>query len=770
VTLAPGARLGPYEIVSLLGSGGMGEVYRGRDPRLDRDVAIKVLPEPLAGDTDSQARFEREAKAAASVSHSHICPIFDVGQHGQFRFIVMEYLDGESLADRIGRGMVPLETAIEYASQIAEALAEAHRHRIVHRDLKPSNVMLVRSGVKIVDFGVAKLRPAVVDDNSSVSTALPDTGRGTLLGTLQYMAPEQVAGSEVDDSADVFALGVLLYEMVTGVAPFSADSKAGTIAAILDREPPAAGCFNPRVPADLEALIAECLAKEQRYRPTAEVAAQRLHAVADVKRSRQTPHHPRSRGKTVRSMAVLPFVTTLKDEAEDVFADGMAEGLIASLGSLPTLRVISRSSMRRYKATALRASEIAAELRVDALLTGEIVQNDSGFLSVSTELIDAVDEACLWSGRYRCERSEVLNVEEQIVHSIAARMRLSSALKPRASRKRRLNPDSHEAYLKGKFQFENRLGHWLEGSFDSLSTAIRHDRTFAPAHAALSRWFVVAALRAMSKETPSRFTIDWREGCRKAEEEARHAVKLDPTLAEAHAALAQVLLFRWRFEEAEAAYRQSLALGPSIAFTHGSYSEFLNITNRPDDAIAHAEIAKAYDPFATYVYERLACALYAARRFEDCLETCRDGLELSPAGDILHYVHGLALGFTGQFDAAVESLEIACTRMSSNVAARASLAAMLVRGSRHDQATRILEELQREDANPVTIAEVYVAMGRFQDALDNLERAFESESPQILGVAADPAYAALHAHPRFRRLLNGLGLSSYFPAATPLGT
>ena len=762
MTLLPRTRLGPYEIQSLLGSGGMGEVYRARDPRLERDVAIKVLPERFASDPDLRMRFEREAKAAAALSHPHICPIFDVGVDSGLQFIVMEYLHGETLADRAGHGMLPLHDAVGHAAQIADALVEAHRHGVIHRDLKPSNVMLVRSGVKVVDFGVAKFRASLLNRDIAAVTTAPDTVRGLLLGTLQYMAPEQLEGADIDSGVDVFALGVLLYEMVTGMAPFGGDSPASIIAAILDREPPPPSSFNPNVPADLDRLIVECLAKQRAYRPTAEIAGQRLRAIQGVTVARPIPRRVRNRPKAIRSVAVLPFAATLRTEGEDAFAEGMAEGLIVNLGSLPSLRVISQASARRYKGSDKPISDIASELRVDAVLRGSIVENASRRLAVQVDLIGGGNGACIWSGRFDCERSEVLNVEEQIAQAVATNIRLSGVVRQPRARKSRLNPVCHEAYLRGRFHLDNRLGNWLEKSFEALSAAIAHDRTFAPAHAALSRWFVVGARRAAAAAEPSPYTVEWREGCQKAEDEARLAVKLDPMLADAHAALAQILFYRWRLEESERAYRTALELGPSSALTHASYATLLSVTNRHDEALAHAEIAKAHDPFATYVYEELAYVLYLARRFDACLDACRDGLELNPREGVFQYFRGLASGMNGQFDSAVESLTIACARMPKLPMLRASLAAMFVRAGLTGTAERMLAEFETGQTDPIAPAEIYVAMGRLQDAMDALERGFEAGSPDIIGVASDPALTSLHAHPRFRRLLSGLGLSRYF--------
>jgi serine/threonine protein kinase len=273
-TLLSGTRLGPYEIVSLLGAGGMGEVYKARDTRLDRTVAVKVLPRDVAGEPDMHKRFEREARTISKLNHPHICALHDVGEQGGSVFLVMEYLEGESLADRVTRGPLPLDEALRYARQIAEALEEAHEHGIVHRDLKPANVMLTKKGAKLLDFGIAKLRAAAVSEEAPTATASALTGEGLIVGTPQYMAPEQLEGNPVDARTDVFAFGVLLYEMVTGRKAFEAPSRAALIAAILNTEPKALSEVPPPSHA-LEGVIRRCLAKrpEQRFRSARDLAS-----------------------------------------------------------------------------------------------------------------------------------------------------------------------------------------------------------------------------------------------------------------------------------------------------------------------------------------------------------------------------------------------------------------------------------------------------------------------------------------------------------------
>ena len=459
----------------------------------------------------------------------------------------------------------------------------------------------------------------------------------------------------------------------------------------------------------------------------------------------------------------MPFSTALRNDDSAAFAEGMTEGLITSLASYPSLRVISPATARRFRGSDKRPSEIGADLRVDAVLRGRIVEGAVGMLVLTLELIETANDMRLWTGEFECERAEVLNVQEQIAQAVASEIRLSAT--PRGTRKRRLNTESHDAYLRGKFHFDNRLGNWFESSYDALTTAISHDRTFAPAHAALCRWYVVAGLRQTAGVEISSYHVEWREACRRAEEEAHLALKLDPLLADAHSALARVLYFRWKFEESEQAFRKSLELEPGNALTHISYSYFLSLTNRRDEAILHAEIARDRDPLATYVYEQLACAFYSAKRFEKCLDACQQGLELNPSEGVFYYFRGLALGMLGRFEAAVASLAVACARMPTSPFPCCSLAAVFVRGGVVTAGLRMLDQLQREHSDPISLAEIYMALGRVQDTLSQLETAFQLETPQLLGVVVDPAFMPLFGHPRFKRLLNGLGLTRFFESS-----
>jgi serine/threonine-protein kinase len=758
--LSVGARLGPYEVLSLIGAGGMGEVYRARDVRLGRQVALKVPPDTVREDADLRRRFEDEARAAAALSHPHICAIFDVGHQDDVEFIVMELLDGETLAQRLAAGALPIATAVPIAAQIADALTEAHRAGLIHRDLKPGNVMLVRSGAKLLDFGIARFATGMPDAAPTAPvTPGHQTDRGTILGTLQYMSPEQLEGRELATSSDVFSFGAVLYEMVTGRAAFGAESRAATIAAILMRSPAAPRVLAPELPAELNDLIEECLSKDPFHRPTAGNVYTRLRALA------AGPSHPVRHGpakpspRAIRSLAVLALTTRLQQEAEEAFAAGMVDSLITSLAAFPTLRVISRMSSQRFAGGAAPVETAARELQVDAVVGVEVHEIEPGRLSVDAELIAATTQSRLWSGHFSCDRSEVLQVPEQISYAIGQKIRAGSG-RHRAPRQRRVNRLAHEHYLKGSFLLDNRIGSWLETSFDAFSAALALDPGSAPAHVGLSRCYATAALRSSGRGLPP-FIHSWREGFDKAESEARSAIAIDPEYGSAHSALAAVLWVRFRLDEAEDSFQRALALDPNDSATRVRYSLFLNVTNRASEALAHARFARDRDPLTTVPVECHAVALYTSRQFDACIACCDEGLELNPHSGLLHLYRGLSQAMLGQLEAAVGTLRVARAEMGDEASALAALATVHARRGERGIVEELLRQLQERGEDLVSLAEVYAAIDRPHDALDALEKAFEMGAAKLLSIGLDPAFDAIRDRPRFKRLLVGTGLAPY---------
>jgi serine/threonine protein kinase len=533
-TLAPGTRFGPYEIERLLGAGGMGEVYKARDTRLDRTVAMKVLPSRFARDPELRKRLHREARAISSLNHPHIRALYDIGEQDGLEFLVMEYLEGETLADRLGAGPLPLTEAVRYAQEMIGALAEAHQHGIVHRDLKPRNVMLAKSGTKLLDFGIAKVRGELAEDTGEGAAGL--TAKGSVLGTLQYMAPEQLEGHQVDVRTDIFAFGLVVYEMVTGRKAFEATTETSLIVAILERDPTPLRAVQPLAPLWLETLVARCLAKRpaDRWQSSVELLAQLAQdgseaaALASMGREpaagmEESPTQgatglTESRPATgeLASIAVLAFTNMSADKEQEYFCDGIAEELINALTKLSGLRVASRTSAFQFKGRAVEVSEIGRRLKVDTILEGS-VRKAGNRLRVTARLVDTRSGYELWSERFDREMDDVFAVQDEIARAVAEGLRMQLTDEPVIAPTTR-SVDAYHLYLKGRDYWTRRYSGFLHTAVECFEQAIAIDPGYALAHAGLADGYAVLGFWGY---LPS------REMMAKAEAAARRALMLD---------------------------------------------------------------------------------------------------------------------------------------------------------------------------------------------------------------------------------------------------
>ena len=421
MSLVAGTRLGPYEIQSAIGAGGMGEVYKARDTRLDRTVAIKILPTELSSDDERRTRFAREAKTIAGLNHPHICTLYDVGEHDGATFLVMELLDGEPLRARLGDTRAAVPAIVDTAIQLADALECAHAKGIVHRDIKPENIFLTARGTaKLLDFGIAKLiaEQAVATEALTVVRA----GTGPLaLGTLAYMSPEQARGEPLDVRTDLFSLGVVLYEMATGSPPFRGTTAGALLGEILTKAPTAPVHLNPDVPADLERLVNKLLEKDRalRYQSAADLRV-------DLERLRRTLNAPAPARPEQPSIVVLPFENLSPDPEQEYFCDGMTEEIITALSKIPGLRVISRNSAMTLKGTRKTARETGVLLHVGHVLEGS-VRKAGQDLRINAQLIDAATDAHLWAERYAGTLDEVFSIQEKVASAIAEALKVTMA-------------------------------------------------------------------------------------------------------------------------------------------------------------------------------------------------------------------------------------------------------------------------------------------------------------------------------------------------------
>jgi TolB-like protein/Tfp pilus assembly protein PilF len=651
--LVLGTRLGRYEIVSALGAGGMGEVYRARDTALDRTVAVKVVATLDPSRPERLERFHREARAISRLSHPHICTLFDYGEQDGQPYLVMEYLEGQTLAERLEEGPLPLPDVLRHGRDIAEALDAAHRQGVVHRDLKPANVMLTASGVKLLDFGLARVT-AEASGPPSTDTV---TRTGVVMGTLPYMSPEQLEGREADARADVFALGVLLYEMATGRRPFEGGSDAARIAAVVTGEPPPLGQVRPDAPPALERIVGRCLAKDpdRRWqsardialeletaaaggpgslRPRARawaavaVAALTLAAVGALLAHRQRPAAAVSPPPGVRTLAVLPFENLGAPEDEYV-ADGLTDELRGRLAALPGVLVIASTSSNEYKKTSKKTAQIAAELGVGYLLVGKIRSDKrpDGIrrIRVSPELIEVATTSTRWQQSFEGVLEDVFEVQAAIAGQVAHALDVALAQKDRDRLARRptSNLAAYDAYLKGNeaagdlgasIEMREALGHY--------ERAVALDPSFALAWAHLAR----AAAYDYTQHRPT------APGAERVRTAAERAMALAPDLPEAHLALWAYhggILGDWRRAAQDVGTAQRKAPHDAVLLVEGSFA--LLATGRWEEALRSLREAERIDPRSLLAARRLTTVLLWLRRHDEALQAAERSLALAPA-------------------------------------------------------------------------------------------------------------------------------------------
>ena len=606
-----GASLGPYVVVAPLGAGGMGEVYRARDERLGRDVAVKVLPAGLAGDPERLRRFANEARAAAAISHPNVLAVYDVETAGT-PYVVFELLEGETLREHLSGGALAPARAVEVAAQVARGLAAAHEKGIVHRDLKPDNVFLTRDGlVKILDFGLARVLDPPSAPELTAAPTLERTAAGVVLGTSGYMSPEQVRGLPADPRSDLFALGILLYEMLSGLRAFARPSLAESSAAILRDDPPVPG--RP-LPPGLELVVRRCLAKrpDERF-PSAREVLFALEAVGSGSDPVAPPAAP-----APPSLAVLPFADLSPARDQEYFCDGLAEELIAALGRLEGVRVASRTSSFQFRGTGTDVRAIGERLGVGAVLEGS-VRRAGERLRVDVRLVGAADGYPLWSERFDRRMEDVFAIQEEIAERVAGALRVVLTERDRTAlqSRRSSSPQAYELYL----QARRALGGLrdLRLALPLLERALELDPDFALAHAGLAE--------------VSHWLYSWfgsrPEDLRRAEESSRRALEKAPELAETHVARAATLALTRRFDEAAVAFEAAIERNPQLWEAYWLYGRMRFAQGLAADAERLWEKAMAVRP-EDYQVPILISMVYEARgRPQDVEETQWKGIELA---------------------------------------------------------------------------------------------------------------------------------------------
>lgn len=771
-----GQTLGHYEIKSLLGKGGMGEVYRAHDPHLDRQVAIKILPPQLTRDPEALPRFKREARAVAALSHPNILAIHDFGQEQGLHYAVMELLEGETLRARINRGILPWKEAARIAAAVAEGLSAAHAKGIIHRDLKPENIFLNADGqVKILDFGIARVKQQVTTANQTLT--LPEsTEPGKIIGTIGYMSPEQLRGEAADAPSDIFSLACVLFEMVYGERPFARESVTETMAAILrDEPPPLTGLrLNP----EFERLLRRCLEKQPRARlQSAHDLALELRALASENQRLNflTPAAPRRLflissavlfvlllaaaayvfwPKKIDSLAVLPFANVGADPNAEYLSDGISESLINKLSQLPGIKVINRTSTFKYKGKEADPQEIARALGVRAILTGRIAARGDR-LMISVELTDARDKTHVWGDQYLRDAADLLTVQAEISREIAEklRLRLSGAQAQQIAQRESINPAAYDLLLKGRFQRYKGGVEDRRAAIEYFQQAIAADPNCAPAYAEMA--ITYRSLISSSILSPVEFTP-------RAYEAARRAAELNPNLAEAHQALALFKRDEWDWPGAEQEYKRALELNPNLVTAHSAFSSFLTVLGRHDEAIAEARRAHELDPLSPLASGNIGQRLYFARRYDDAIAALKRTLDLSPNNQTAYSYLGYTYTEKGQYQEAIAAYQRVIQLGGDSTGVQNYLGYAYARSGQRAQAEAILRQLQTTTkyVSPTELATLYAGLGDKEQAFAQLEKAYAARDLQLQFLGVDPSYDSLRSDPRFADLMRRVRLSS----------
>jgi len=771
-----GQTISHYKILEKLGEGGMGVVYKAEDTKLERIVAIKFFPHHIAANAEERERFKIEAKAAAALNHPNIATIYAIDEVDDEMFIVMEFVDGKELRDLIADNFTKLEKfskVLEIAMQIAEGLKAAHAKGVTHRDIKSSNIMVTESGqVKIMDFGLAKM-----------SGDMHLTKAGMTLGTAAYMSPEQARGENVDQRTDIWAFGVVLYEMLTGQLPFRGEYEAAMMYSILNEEPK----YSDDLPPTLKSVLLKALAKDpsKRYHDTTALLSD-LGSAEDRKRvvqvntatkysvARRKVYQyaagiilaifltvgaflwwPVDESQSINSIAVLPLDNLSGDPAQDYFADGMTEALITDLSKIHALKVISRTSVMQFKNVNKTLPQIASELSVDAIIVGSVL-TDGDQVRISAQLVEAETDKNLWSESYDRNMTNILALQREIAFAVVDQIKvvLSPEERQRIEKRSTENTEAYQLYLQGRYHWNKRSEEGVNKSIDYFQQAIEKDSTYALAYAGLGDSYLM--LGVYGRQRPG-------ESFPLAKTYVNRALRLDSGLAEAYATLGDINIhFDWDLDAAEANLRRAIELNPQYASGFHWYSEVFVLRGEFERAYQESRRALELDPYSLIINTQLGQHYRRAGEFQKAIDQLRKTIEFDSTFAYGHYDLGTVYVALKQFDRAVNNLRKANALAPSDTSILAGLAFAEGFARNKDEAQRIekalLERAAREYVPPYDLAIVSLGLGKTERALEYLEQAYDEHAPWMPFLSFDPLFSTLSGHPRFRVLLKKVGL------------
>jgi serine/threonine protein kinase/Flp pilus assembly protein TadD len=748
MTLATGSRLGPYEILAPLGAGGMGEVYRARDPRLGRDVALKVLPDAVARDPERLARFEREARAVAGLSHPNILVLYSIEREGDLRFITMELVEGETLARHVVPGGMPIPLLLEISRTLAEALAAAHERGIVHRDLKPANVMIARDGrVKVLDFGLAKqaLEGPEVEAGRSTTLAASLSAPGQVVGTAPYMAPEVLRGEAADARSDLFALGVTLYELACGRRPFGGKTPADVASAILRDAPPPLASRRADLPSDWMRVVERCLEK---------APADRFQTALEfrdaVRRAAQHAAGHAAAGDTEGpSIAVLPFTNMSADPENEYFSDGLSEELLNVLAKIPDLKVTGRTSSFAFKGKHEDMREIGQKLGVGTLLEGS-VRKAGNRVRITAQLVKVSDGFHLWSETYDRVLDDIFAVQDDIARSVSAALHVT--LLGKAAAASRTAGESYQLVLRANHFFQQNSEAAMERAVSLYKRAIDHNPKDAAAWAGLARAYAFQSGYGYTEDDAGR---------KQAREAAERALALDPASWDAHEVKYLILCFlEFRWKEALEELRKARALAPGASVPIGSMAYYEAAFGRIDEALRLAKKAVELDPLNPSTHANQMRVESWAGNLEAALESNTRTLELSPSMTAQHSGRGMLYVRMGRAEEALAEIE---KEVSQGYRTEALAVAYHALGRKRESDEAMAWLLAAHEQWSFQCAVAHAFRGENDEAFRLLDRAYEIRDPGFIGVQRDSMMAGLRDDPRWLPFLKKVGMEPVTP-------
>jgi serine/threonine-protein kinase len=777
-----GQTISHYQILEKLGEGGMGIVYKAEDTKLRRSVALKFLPPTILVNEDDRRRFVHEAQASAALSHPNIATVFEIDESGAQTFIALEYIDGQSLAEMIKSGPLKLDDAIPIAIQLCEGLQAAHEKGIVHRDIKSQNVMVTIKGqVKILDFGLAKLR--------GVSVV---TKAGTTVGTMGYMSPEQLRGESVDHRTDIWAVGVVLYEMIAGRRPFQGDYDEAISYQIINQQPEPLTAIRTGVPMELERIVSKTLTKDKegRYQHIDDLLAdlRTERKKSDPETTSYTSSSRDARGTTRRSfakaammaaaliivflaiylfyppsttiptnrksIAVLPFKNFSDSKEDEYFADGVTEDIITQLSKIADLKVISRTSVMQYKGMNKNIREVGRELNVGAVLEGSI-RRAGNQIRIVAQLIDANNEGHLWAETYDKELTQIFVIQSDVAQNIASA--LKSTLLPgervRIQRTQTINAEAYQNYLKGRFYWNKRTVADIQTAIEYFQKAILADTNFALAYTGLASAYATITQYGLSAHNYIPMAIAF----------ARKGLELDSTSAEAHAVLALCKKnYEWDWAGAEREYKRAIELNPGYAGAHQWYSIYLTCAGRLDEAMKEIKIALVLDPLSLVITSNVAGVFYNMRQYDDAVDGIKKTLQLDPSFVDAQTLLGLIYSCQNRSEEAIVVLKKVRSTVGNTPKALSELGQTYARAERNKEALATLDTLLTFSKKGYSIswgiASIYCALGEKDKSFQWLEKACQDREVRIGQLKVEPIWDEIRSDSRFLALLKKIGL------------